>query len=328
MRKLLTGRNIAITVGLLVILIGGRFLFPVPLPTIQPAAEHIPGTPITNTLIATLIADVTLLVLAFLAVRNLQMVPSGLQNLAEWMVNGFYNLTQDVAGPYARKFFPLIMTIFLLVLIANWWELVPGFDSIGVIEEPHGDVTAYKVGHLGPFKIITAEQVPPAAKEGEQGKNTEEHSAKSEKQGEEAGVLVPFLRAAATDLNFTLALAIISVFYTQIAGVQALGLKYFGKFFVNPARGGVIAMIAGLIEAVTEVAKLISFSFRLFGNIFAGQVLLFVMPFLTAFLLPVVFYGFEVFVGFIQAFVFAMLTLVFLSMAVISHDHHEKAHGH
>lgn len=326
MGKLLTGRNIAIVIGLLVILIGGRILFPVPLPTIQPAAEHIPGTPFTNTFLATLLADVTLLVLAFLSVRNLQMVPSGLQNLAEWIINGFYNLTHDVAGPYARKFFPLIMTIFLLVLIANWWELVPGFDSIGVIEHPEREgVTVYKIEQLGPFNIVTAEQVGVTEKAGETGG---EHSEKEAAVGAEGGILVPFLRAAPTDLNFTLALALISVIYTQIAGVQAQGLRYFSKFFANPAKAGPIMTIAGLIELVTEVAKIISFSFRLFGNIFAGQVLLFVMPFLTAFLLPVVFFGFEVFVGFIQAFVFAMLTLVFLAGAVISHDGaHPESHG-
>ncbi|OGO40909.1 MAG: hypothetical protein A2Z04_00220, partial [Chloroflexi bacterium RBG_16_57_9] len=238
-----------------------------------------------------------------------------------------YNLTQEVAGPYARKFFPLVMTIFLLVLIANWWELIPGFDSIGVVEEAHAGVTGYKVGHLGPITTITAEQVVHAEETVEKSEKVGEHSEKAGEKGEAGSILVPFLRAAPTDLNFTLALALISVIYTQIVGVQAQGLHYFSKFFANPSKAGPIMTIAGLIELVTEVAKIISFSFRLFGNIFAGQVLLFVMPFLTAFLLPVVFFGFEVFVGFIQAFVFAMLTLVFLAGAVVSHDSHGGTHG-
>jgi F-type H+-transporting ATPase subunit a len=148
----------------------------------------------------------------------------------------------------------------------------------------------------------------------------EEHTLPTNEEGQEVGVLVPFLRAAATDLNFTLALAIISMFMVQFYGIQALGLGYFSKF-IN-LKGGAMGFIVGIIETISEIAKVISFAFRLFGNIFAGQVLLFVMAFLVPWLLPIPFYGLELFVHFIQALVFALLTLVFFSGAVVSHDEH------
>jgi len=132
-------------------------------------------------------------------------------------------------------------------------------------------------------------------------------------------VLVPFFRPPGSDLNTTLALAIISIAAVQIFGIKSLGLKYFKKFlnFKGP-----IEFFVGIIETVSEFAKIISFSFRLFGNIFAGAVLLAVISFFIPFVAAVPFYGLELFVGFVQALVFAMLTTVFLFMATISHDEH------
>jgi F-type H+-transporting ATPase subunit a len=127
-------------------------------------------------------------------------------------------------------------------------------------------------------------------------------------------VFVPLLRAPAADLNFTIALAIISVFGVQILGVLAVGFfRHFSKYFTfkNP-----ILTFAGLLEFIAEFVKIISFSFRLFGNVFAGEVLLIIIGFLIPYILPLPFLFLEVFVGFIQAFIFAMLTLVFVAMAV------------
>jgi len=294
--KYLTGKNIAIVVGLLVFIVGSRILFPVALPTIQLPAEKIPGLPITNTLIATILADITVLGLGFLAVRKMELLPRGLQNFFEWVIEAFYGLAKDVAKPNADKFFPIFMSILLFLTVANWYELVPGFDSIGLIEHPHREnITAYKAHDLGPIAILSGEKA--------------EH-------GEEGYVLVPFLRAATTDLNLPLGLALVSVIYIQIVGIQALGLRYFGKFFVNPLRNA-LGTFVGLLELISEFIKIVSLSFRLFGNLFAGQVLLFVIPFLLPFGVPVLFYGLEVFVGFMQAFVFAILTLVFSAMAVM-----------
>lgn len=300
MSKYLTGKNIAIVVALLVFMLGSRILFPVALPTIQLPAEKIPGLPITNTLVATILTDITVLALGLLATRNMELVPRGMQNLFEWVIEAFYGLAKDVAGPNVDKFFPIFMSILLFLVVANWWELAPGFDSIGIIEHPHGEnVTAYAVRDLGPIAVLTGD--------------------KAEHSDEEGFVLVPFLRAATTDLNLPLGLALISVIYTQIVGIQALGLRYFGKFFVNPVRN-LIGTFVGVLELISEFAKIISLSFRLFGNLFAGQVLLFVVPFLLPFLVPLPFYGLEVFVGFMQAFVFAILTLVFSASAVVLHE--------
>lgn len=130
-------------------------------------------------------------------------------------------------------------------------------------------------------------------------------------------VFVPLFRSAASDLNFTLALAIISVFATQFIGIAAIGFaKHIGKYF---SFKGPIEFFVGVLEIVSEIAKMISFSFRLFGNIFAGEVLLIIVSFLVPIFVPLPFLMLEIFVGFIQALVFAMLTLIFISIAVVEH---------
>lgn len=131
-------------------------------------------------------------------------------------------------------------------------------------------------------------------------------------------ILVPFFRSVNSDINMTLALAVISVLFTNIFGIATIGFfKYTGKFinFKDP-----ISFFVGVLELISEVAKVISFSFRLFGNIFAGEVLLIVMSFLLPFVAPLPFMALEIFVGFVQALVFSMLTTVFLKIAT------EEAH--
>jgi F-type H+-transporting ATPase subunit a len=128
---------------------------------------------------------------------------------------------------------------------------------------------------------------------------------------------IPILRSTNSDLNTTLALAIISVVATQIFGIAALGIWKYGKKFINFSSP--ITFFVGILELVSEVAKMISFSFRLFGNVFAGEVLLVVIMTLVPFIAPLPFFALELFVGFIQALVFAMLTTVFLKMAVTAH---------
>lgn len=307
MRGLLSPRNIIITVGVLAILIGSRIFFPIPLPTIQLPAEKIPGLeiagfPITNTILATLLTDLTLFLLIFLATRKMEMVPRGVQNLVEWVIEFFHNLAVDVAGANAGRFFPVAATIFLFLLIANWWELVPGVDSIGIVTHPHEEgMKAYEIGHVGSLAILTS------------------HEAEDAHDGY---VLVPFIRAAATDLNVPLALALVTMVYVQYVGLRALRGGYLKKFF--NFSGGIDAFV-GILELFSEFAKVISLTFRLFGNIFAGQVLLFVITFIIPWLVALPFYGLELFVGTLQAFVFGMLALVFLSMAVVSHEGHEAS---
>ncbi len=137
--------------------------------------------------------------------------------------------------------------------------------------------------------------------------------------GEET--LTPFIRSSSADLNVTLALALIAVSAAQFFGVSTLGIrKYAGKFLISPFRKPyVVGTFVGLLEIVSEFSKIISFSFRLFGNIFAGEVLLTVMLILVPYFIPLPFLFLEIFVGLIQALVFAMLTLSFLKKATEAH---------
>lgn len=231
---------------------------------------------ITNSLLVSWLAMAILIVFAYFATRKMKTVPSGIQNFAEIIIEALYNLVESVTGndKQTKKFIPVVATIFLFVLLANWLGLIPGVGSIGIWEEGHN--------------------------------------------GEK--ILVPLFRSTSADLNFTLALAIISVGAAQIFGIAALGLfKYGGKFInlKNP-----ILFFVGILELIGETAKMVSFSFRLFGNVFAGEVLLLVISFLVPYLVPLPFYFLEVIVGVIQAFIFAMLTLVFLKMAVTPHGEH------
>lgn len=364
------------------------------LPVIQLPGEKLvkEGFPLlgslTNTAIGILIADIIVLAIAF-TLRSPKLVPQGFQNLFELIVEYLYNLTKQVVGTKSgAKIFPLVASIFLIVLVANWIELIPGVDSIGLIHCAEEGMSGYPIqsdegvlkdGSINLLKVekgldggtiateadyhaceakwfgITehAEEETHAeddtvvgeegaaegegAVEGEEGaEGGEEHDvAADEHETANADILIvtPFVRAAATDLNMTLSLALIAFLAIQFFGTQELGLSYYTKFINLPALGnlgkkpmGAMDFVVGLLEIISELAKILSFGFRLFGNIFAGQVLLFVMAFLVATLLPGVFYGLELFVGLIQAFVFFMLTLVFSGMAMEGHhgddDHH------
>lgn len=350
MRKLLSPRNIVIALAILGVMLASAILVRIPLPVIVLPAEpviYLGNIKLTNTFVATLIADLTVIVLALLATRKMRDVPSGLQNLAEWFIEAFYNLSEDVAGKAnVKKFFPVFMSILLFLLFCNWWGIIPGVDSIGRLEpleyafQAAGITTGYEI-NKGPLGVAllsarssyTLSPEEQAKLKEEKAKKAEkaEHGAKKEDAHHESElgyyVIAPYVRPAATDLNLGLALALVSVFWTQVVGVRALGGSYFRKFFL-PSMSGLkpIDLIVGLLELVSEFAKIISFTFRLFGNIFAGMVLLFVMSFLIPFLVPLPFYMLELFVGFMQAFVFAILTLIFMTMATVSHAHGEEHH--
>jgi F-type H+-transporting ATPase subunit a len=197
-----------------------------------------------------------------------------------------------------------------MVLMSNWLELIPGVDSIGKIEpSAHGyllkDITS------GIAAIVKGGTVP----EG-QGYN-----------------IVPYVRVPSTDLNFTVALAIVSVVMTQVIGLRAQGPAYLSKFlnfttlFKKPAFG-LMDLLISILELISELSKLLSFSFRLFGNIFAGSVLLFlvgsILPAGASWIQSGILL-FEFFIGLIQAIVFGMLTMVFMSMATHGHGSEEHA---
>ena len=150
-----------------------------------------------------------------------------------------------------------------------------------------------------------------------------------------SGALSPYIRSVNTDINAPLAIAIFSFIFVEFWGLQSLGPGYLKKFFAVSAlkKGpmGVIDIFVGILEFVSELSRMVSFTFRLFGNVFAGEVLLMMMTFLVPFLLVDVFYGLELFVGLIQAFVFAILTLVFAVTAVSHHgdeEHHAEQTEH
>jgi F-type H+-transporting ATPase subunit a len=305
----MTGKGCLIYVVIVVIVGFLASKLPVVMPEISIPAEPVFTLPalgfaVTNTLLATWLTMLLLIVGSILVTRNMGMVPGGLQNLVEWGLGVLLKLAESVAGERGRKFFPLVATIFIFLLVSNWTGLLPGFASVGTIHEAHrGGHQVAQVSLLGVnVNLLQAHEVG-------------EH--------ETGWTVFSFLRSAATDLNTPLALAIISVVVTQVMGVQAQGLRYFNKFI---SFKDVLGLIVGPLEAVSELAKIISFSFRLFGNIFAGEVLLAVIAFLVPYLVSVPFMGLELFVGLMQAFVFAMLTLVFMSMATMGHGSEGEEH--
>jgi len=302
-----------ITLGVIVLLVGSIILKPLmssPHVSLaaEPLLEHGPSW-LTNSLLTTLIVDIILIALALATRAGLKEgVPSGLANVMEMIIEGLYGLVENVVGKNAKRFFPIAATIFLFVIVSNYSGLIPGVGSIGVYhgagdaEDSHGLVIDQQVASADEavaFSLFPAE---------------EEGHAK----------FVPLFRAPSADLNVTFALALITMVMVQYFGISALGGKYFKKFFNFGGKGfmGAIFGVVGILELISEIAKVISFAFRLFGNIFAGEVLLAVMAFLVAFLLPMPFYGLELFVGFIQAFVFMMLAVVFFSTAMVGHDDH------
>ncbi len=309
-------RTIVIVVVALVAAVISRMFYPMESLNIEVAAENlfnVGGIEFTNSMLVTLVVDICLVALAFAATRNMQVVPRGLQNVMEAVIEAMYNFFRTINREYTARAFPIVATIFLWVLVSNWFGLLPGFGSIGICHAGEKASSGLSIAVNAPVQ----DWLPNfAAAEGE-----------SKYLGCGPGEsIIPILRAPTADLNATLALALIAVAYIEYLGFRALGIGYLGKFF--NFRGGAIGFIVGIFEFISEIARIPAFMFRLFGNIFAGEVLLIVMIFLLPLVLPLPFYIFEVFVGFIQAFIFAVLTMAFISLAVTSHhdDGHSEAH--
>jgi F-type H+-transporting ATPase subunit a len=311
-----------IVVGIYLGFVAGGIFKPVAPGVVLPGEPLWPGLAITNTLFATFIADLVLLWLGWSTIsfmRSGKLVPSGVYHIVELLVEFLWNTAENTAGKWAKRLFPVMATIFLLVLVANLIRLVPGFETIGYLAPAEGSAKGYAPVQLAPgvYALDGSQVVPQAA--GDTGLCT-------------SCTLVPFLRGSATDLNFTFALAIVAVLAVEYFGFRALGLGYLGKFFnaggmISKPVFGVIDFGVGLLELVSEISKIISFAFRLFGNIFAGTLLLAILGALTVAIVPSFLYVLELFVGVIQAYVFGMLTLVFISQAVVGHggDHDEHA---
>ena len=253
---------------------------------------HLLGFPITNSIIAAWLSIIVLVGISYAITRRLKLIPTRLQSILEAAVGWLLNFCQEVAGEKnGRRFFPIVATIFLFVITNAWLSLLPGFGSI----------------------LIT---------------NAE-------------GEAVHLLRGANTDINMPLALALISFIFVEYWGISSLGGLRYLKKFVNVGRffqsigqlvrgrlraglsgifNGVIDVFVGTLEALSELIRIVSFTFRLFGNMTAGEILLLIVAFLVPWVLALPFYGLELLVGFVQALIFAGLTLVFATIAVTHHE--------
>lgn len=296
---------------------------------------HFGQLAISNSIFTSLI--VSALILIFVVSVNLKLNSpsktkkiSTLQNIAEFLVDGLYGLTQSVTNDHSktRNFLPLIIGYFVFILCNNWFGLLPGVGSIG-FKEIEGKKTAVILQQdlgLPVAQAYASETLPlkvdatgvAASVTGEVKEKAEIGSEKTEPATEHAEAkFVPYMRAGTADLNTTFALAIITALMAQFWGISYLHLGYFKKFFnfSNPMN-----FFVGILELVSEFSKVLSYAFRLFGNIFAGEVLLAVMGALVPLVIPMVFYGLEIFVGVIQAYVFSLLSIIFYQVATISHQ--------
>ena len=265
----------------------------VPRPSPELPAEevfHIFGFPITNSIIGAWLTMIALVGFSYAVTRRMKIIPGRLQAAFEFLLGWLYDLCRRVAGEEnGRRFFPVVATIFLFVAFNAWLSLIPGFGSI----------------------LFTSAE----------------------------GEHVHLLRGANTDINLPLALALVSFIFVEYFGLKTLGIRYLGKFLnvgqflrgmgqvtkgklragFNSLFSGIIDIFVGFLEAMSEFIRIVSFTFRLFGNMTAGEILLLIAAFLVPWVFAIPFYGLELLVGFVQALIFSGLTLVFLTLAVAQH---------
>ena len=254
-------------------LLGNEYFVPVPEVHLAPQEVFTVGSfVITNTLLSAWLTTLVILLLFGLGTRKMRFVPGRLQGFLEFLIEALFGFVKGVAGEkYARKWFPLLATIFLFVAFNAWMALLPFYPTVGFTKDGADHITT----HL--------------------------------------------FRSAGTDINMPLALAVIAFLFIEICGFRVHGIGYLKEFI---RIGNPIQMFIGLIELISHFIRLVSFTFRLFGNMLAGEIVLFMMTFLTIIITPVVFYGLEILVGGVQALVFMGLTLVFAVMAVATHGEH------
>jgi len=241
----------------------------------------------------------------------------------------YKNYMVPTLGARAKQVVPIAITSFVFILISGFFELLPGHEAIGVIEPPHAG-QGYCVHTSGSVSFITGFRMtdPECAMGQSAGTGKVADVVTAEAGGAAGYIVVPFLRRPTSDLSTTIALALIAFLFIEIQGIRANGVHYFQKFldFGNLRKGGMmkgfigyISFVVGFLELLSEFIRILSFAFRLFGNMFAGTILVFVMSFLVPMFLPTVFVALEFGVAVIQAFVFLMLITVFTSLAVESH---------
>jgi len=283
---------------------------------------------ISNSLYTALMVLIPVMFLIVLLSRKYSAYkPSSFELLLEMLLGGLYGLVESIMGDkYARKYFAFLLTFFVFILCSNWFPLLPGISSLGIVsQEPHEAVESIDYSDYLkqlPDKVLGA--VHATSPEDSGTKKKEELGLGCLLKGKcylttdgiAKGEFTHLFRAPTADLSAGLALAIISIVVTNVVGFKVNKLAYLSKYinFKGP-----INFFVGILEIVSELGKLLSFSFRLFGNIFAGEVLLVVITAISYGVATLPFLGLELFVGVIQALVFFMLTAVFMNLAI---EHH------
>lgn len=277
--------------------------------------------PITNTLLHTLVVDAVLITGAIYISKNLTKIPKGFQSITEPIIEAMYSLTESIASSKkaAERIFPYVMTFFLFILTANFTGLLPGVGTIGFYKQGAAHSKIVNKTHAAE----PAHETPVNEARTEKPSDTHATEQKSSSEHTQQATLVPLLRGATSDINVTLSLALISVIATHMLSIQLTGIRdYLSRYFsFNP-----VNLYVGLLELVAEVTKVISLSFRLFGNIFAGEVALHTISNLVAFIAPLPFLLLESIVSIVQALVFSVLTLVFMAVLTTPHHAHAKEH--
>lgn len=298
--------------GFVVLAIIGSSIFPPVQPHILVAPEKLGETPLfgnfylTNTITTMIVVDLIIILLAWSirnSVRKSGTIPRGIAAPFEMLVEFLYNMAESTAGRHVKTIFPWFATILIVVLFSNWMRLFPGMEAFGSIHHTEGEGHALMTLLPG-VEALTAEK------------------------GEYA--IAPWFRGMSTDLNFTAALALIAVVAVQVIGFQTQGWRYLYKFFnvttlFKKPFFGAMDFIVSVLELISELSKILSFTFRLFGNMFAGMVLLFLISSMAPVFAPSLIMTFEFFIGLIQAYVFGMLTLVFMTQATQGHGGEEHS---
>lgn len=281
---------------------------------------------VTNSLFLSVLLVIAICIVAFIFSKKINYEkPGRFQLFLEYVIESLRNVAIFTVGKEpSKKIFPLVFTFFTLIILSNWAGLLPITGPLGVIEEKH--VTSEKTSSNSKVE---------EKKEVKQEEYTSIFDCLSKKcviNFSEGGIqilgedkeFVPLFRPMTADLNGTVAFAIFSVFLTNYWGVKQNGFKYFKKYINIPRKFGmepIIYFFVGILESLLEISKILSFSFRLFGNVFAGEILLMAIYSLTKGVFSLPFLLLELFVGFIQAYVFYMLTISFTGLAVEKQSH-------
>ncbi len=253
------------------------------------------GFTVTNTLLGSIIAGIILLLVFVLGTRRQALIPTGMQNAIEALVEFLLGLIDGVVGgdrSRARKFFPLVASFFFFILVANLIDVIPGVDTIGQIDT--AAIAQMHTSNQPLFGFLLF--------------------------GNISNALIPWIRPATTDLNLNLAMGIVAIVTAQTFGFYTLGPKTHISKYLNFR--GPIDFFVGILEFIGEFTRVISLAFRLFGNIFAGSAVLAVFAFLLPVVADLIFIPFEIFVAAVQALIFALLTLIFLQITSVSHEEH------